>query len=142
MSSNAVNNNVTYATLPERLAAALIDYLIIATAFVTLVALVSSDGGEMVQVKFWHIFAIEWLYFSAQHSSQKRATLGMRVMKLQITTLNAKQLTLSTASLRYMVSLLSSLILWLGHLMMLTNDLRQTMHDKMAGTLVIKKQNG
>ncbi len=142
MPSHVANNNLIYAKLPERLAAALIDYLIIATVFVTLVTLISSDGGEMIQVKFWHIFAIEWLYFSAQHSSQRRATLGMRLMKLQIITMNEKQLTLSIASLRYMVSLLSSLILWLGHLMMLTNDLRQTMHDKMAGTLVIKKQNG
>ncbi|MCH9844620.1 MAG: RDD family protein [Alphaproteobacteria bacterium] len=142
MPAHIANNNLTYATLPERLAAALIDYLIIATAFVTLITLISSDGGEMIQVKFWHIFTIEWLYFSAQHSSQKRATLGMRVMKLQIITMNEKQLTFTTASLRYMVSLLSSLILWLGHLLMLTNDLRQTMHDKMAGTLVIKKQNG
>ncbi len=139
MPSHVANNNLTYAKLPDRLAAAMIDYLIIAIAFVTILTLISNDGGEMIPAKFWHIFAIEWLYFSAQHSSQKRATLGMRVMKLEIITMNEEQLTFTTASLRYMVSLLSSLILWLGHLMMLTNDLRQAMHDKMAGTLVIKK---
>ena len=141
MPSHVANNNLIYATLPERFAAALIDYVIIFTSFMLLVSLVANNSSELINVKFWHVFAMEWLYFSSQHSSQKRATLGMRVMKLEIITLNEGQLQFTTASLRYICSLLSSLILWLGHLMMLTNDLRQTLHDKMAGTLVVKKQD-
>ncbi len=141
MPSHIANDNLTFATLPERFAAAFVDYAIILTIFMLLVSLVANSTGEIINAKFWHVFAIEWLYFSSQHSSQKRATLGMRVMKLEIITMNQQQLQFTTASLRYICSLLSSIILWLGHLMMLTNDLRQTLHDKMAGTLVIKKQN-
>ena len=129
-----------YASLPERFLSVLMDYVIICIAFVTLVMLLAGDGSNPIQLKFWHVFAVEWMYFSSQHSSKRRATLGMRVMKLQIVTMDKNQLNLQTASLRYIVSIVSSLMLWLGHFLMLTNDLRQTMHDKVAKTLVIKAE--
>ncbi len=133
------NENIIYASLPERFMAVLIDYLVICSSLFVVIIMTNNYFEGVVHLKFWHVLSIEWLYFGSQHSSTKRATLGMRAMRLEIMTMELQQLTLTTASLRYGVSILSSLILWLGHWMMLTNDLRQALHDKIAGTLVIKK---
>ncbi len=135
---SVISDNITYASLPERLCAVLIDYVAIVGAIFILIILASNISSEQVMLRFWHVMAVEWFYFSTQHSSYHRATIGMRIMKLEIMDMDAQRINLTTASLRYCFSLVSSLVLWLGHWMMLTNPSRQTLHDKIAGTLVIK----
>ena len=144
------NQNLeNYASFRERFFAGFIDYLCIALIMVLVLNLaqmldgmpiVNDDGQLVIKIGLWHVFAIEWLYFAAQHSSNRRATLGMRMMRLHIVTMQHKQLSLHIASLRYMISLFSALIFWFGHFMMLFNELHQALHDKVAGTLVVREQ--
>lgn len=135
---SVASDNITYASLPERFCSVMIDYVVVVGVIFILIMLATNISSEQIMLKFWHVMAVEWFYFSTQHSSYRRATIGMRIMKLEIIDMDAQQINLTTASLRYCFSLVSSLVLWLGHWMMLTNPSRQTLHDKVAGTLVIK----
>ncbi len=130
-------NELVYADAEERLLAIMVDYACILLLWVV-IYFFAIMFFENQQFKIWHSFSIEWLYFSSQHSSYRRATLGMRCMNLRIVNMNAQQITLRTASIRYVMSVVSIMILWLGHLMMFGSDLNQTMYDRIAGTLVVK----
>ena len=82
------NQNLeNYARFRERVFAGFIDYLCIALIMVLVLnlaqmldsmSIVNNDGQPTIKIGLWHVFAIEWLYFAAQHSSSRRATLGCR----------------------------------------------------------------
>ncbi len=69
-----------------------------------------------------------------------RGTLGMRIMGIQVVDRNGATITSSTSAIRYLVSILSGLLLMGGYIVMFFSKNRQTMHDMAASTYVIKKQ--
>jgi predicted Zn finger-like uncharacterized protein len=79
------------------------------------------------------------LYFIIMWGS-KGATLGKMAMKLKIVGPNGSDISYGTAFLRYIGSIISGIPLSLGYLWMLWDDKRQTWHDKMASTYVIRTQ--
>ena len=80
---------------------------------------------------------IGWLYFALQEASSRRASIGKRVMGLTVVGEAGEQLSFTQASIRYFSKILSVLILFLGYFMMLFSDKKQTLHDKIAKTLVL-----
>jgi uncharacterized RDD family membrane protein YckC len=81
---------------------------------------------------------IGWLYFSLQEASSRRASLGKRVLGLSVVSEEGEQLSFTQASIRYFSKILSVLILFLGYFMMLFSHKKQTLHDKIAKSLVLK----
>jgi uncharacterized RDD family membrane protein YckC len=59
-------------------------------------------------------------------------------MDIKVITEEQGQVTFIQASIRYFSKILSALILFIGYLMMLFSDRKQTLHDKIAKTLVVK----
>lgn len=57
---------------------------------------------------------------------------------MQVVTEENDQLSFVQASIRYFSKILSALILFIGYFMMLFSDRKQTLHDKIAKTLVVK----
>ena len=125
---------LVYGNFWERFLAALIDgvILIIPNLFLGLIV----DGIESSLISI----AIGWIYYASMESGKSQATFGKRAMGLKVTDLNANPISFGQATARHFGKYLSMLILFIGYLMMLWDDKSQTLHDKMANTLVIKNR--
>jgi uncharacterized RDD family membrane protein YckC len=80
-----------------------------------------------------------WLYYGLQESSTYQATLGKRAVGLYVTDTFGRRITFGRASARYFASILSSLILCIGYIMVAFTERKQGLHDMIADTLVIKR---
>lgn len=64
-------------------------------------------------------------------------TIGAKVMKIRVVSLDGKPLGYLRATARYFLASVSAILLGLGYLWMLRDKRNQTLHDKVAGSLVI-----
>ena len=136
---------VTYAGFWQRFAAHFIDSFLVTLVFIALGFLLGMTGdvGEADAEDFTALdgFSIiaGWLYYALMESSSKQGTIGKQVMGIRVTDLEGNQISFGRASGRYFGKILSALILAIGYLMMLFTQKKQTLHDLMAGCLVVKK---
>lgn len=152
--SNLFNDELptVYGTFWERLAAALIDGVIIWIAGAVLnnifglgfsrETLYTTDSGIFyaTYMKGNSVpLLIQWLYFALMESSVRQASLGKMALGLKVTGMNGQRISFLNATGRYFGKILSGIILLIGYLMVLWDDKRQGLHDKLAGTLVVKK---
>jgi len=139
-----------YASFWVRVVAFLIDVLILSIPHFLLNRLTGhdrSDGFFMRTGSFgyaytdWNFTTIvfDWLYFSLQESSPAAATLGKRALGLAVIREEGGRISFGQATGRYFGRILSTIILFIGLLMVLWTDRRQGLHDKMAGTIVVRK---
>lgn len=80
-----------------------------------------------------------WSYYATYEASSRRATPGKQVAGLIVTDLNGRTLTFNVASRRYWARVLTWLTLGLGYLLVFTTKRKQTLHDLVAGTVVVIK---
>lgn len=73
-----------------------------------------------------------------QESGPNQATLGKKALGLKVTGLNGERISFGQATGRFFGQFLSAIILLIGYFMMLWDDKNQTLHDKLAETLVIR----
>ncbi|MBI2019820.1 RDD family protein [Candidatus Daviesbacteria bacterium] len=66
------------------------------------------------------------------------ATIGKMVMKIKVTKENGSKLTYSNALVRELSKLLSGIVFGLGYLWMIWDSKKQTWHDKIAKTVVVR----
>ena len=76
-------------------------------------------------------------YFALMESSPWQATFGKRIVGLRVTDLSGRRITLLRSLVRAFSRTLSA-IFGLGFLMALFTAKRQTLHDKVASTLVLE----
>lgn len=69
-----------------------------------------------------------------------QATLGMMAVKIRIITTEGEDISYLRAIGRYFAAFISAMILGIGYLMVLWDKQRQTLHDKICSTYVIKTQ--
>ncbi|MDR0228892.1 MAG: RDD family protein [Flavobacteriaceae bacterium] len=112
-----------YADFGERFLARLIDgfVIIIPSLFVPLVA--------------------SWIYWALMQSSTKQATVGQSAMGIQLLDCNAEKITFGQATGRYFAGILSGMTLLIGYFMFFWTDKKQTLHDNLAQTIVVKEIN-
>ena len=126
---------VVYTSFWNRFLASFIDCLILAlTSYATKFLFFENYS--------FHLFSdliIGWLYFALQESGPNMATIGKRAMRIKVTDLSGNRITFGQATGRHFGKIISTLILLIGYLMMLWDEKRQTLHDKIAGTLVIQE---
>ena len=84
------------------------------------------------------ILVISWLYSTLQITSKRQATVGMRAVGIVMTDLHGKPLSFPRASAWYGYRLLSYLYL-LGFIIQPFTPKRQTFHDWMAKTVVLRR---
>jgi uncharacterized RDD family membrane protein YckC len=157
--------NTNYAGFWRRLAAVLIDSIIIGSvqwiAIMPLLAILgigvasnmesmeSMDeaqsmamAGSMMAmgVTFQIVFfVIQTLYFALLESSSKQATIGKMVLGIIVTDLNGNKLDFAKALVRNLCRIISSAILFIGYIMAAFTEKKQALHDIIANTLVVKK---
>ena len=83
-------------------------------------------------------FLLDLIYATAFLCSPARGTLGMQVMDLHVTDLKGDRISFARAAGRYFATLLSILTFGVGYLVQLFTPRRQTLHDLVSGTVVVR----
>ncbi|MES2477932.1 MAG: RDD family protein [Bacteroidota bacterium] len=133
---------IVYATFWERLAAGILDSIIIGVATFILEKLIDIDFSNLNS--YWEtniLSGVLTIFYSAYfYSSEKQATWGKQALNIKVTALNGERVSFINAVVRCIAEYLSFIILFIGYLMMLWDDKNQTLHDKIAGTVVVKSK--
>jgi uncharacterized RDD family membrane protein YckC len=79
-----------------------------------------------------------WLYCSLAESSSRQGTLGKMALGLRVTDEQGCRLSLGRASARFVAKLVSALTLGIGFLAAAFSARGQALHDRLAGTLVLR----
>lgn len=120
--------NFPRASFWERLGAAFLDVIIVSI----LSALVGGPPlGFLVALAY---FAGMWAW--------KGTTIGGIVLNLKVVRLDDQPVTFTVALVRGLASALSVIVLFLGFLWMIWDREKQTWHDKIAGTVIIRLPRG
>ena len=80
---------------------------------------------------------VAYPYFALMESSNRQATLGKLAMRIKVTDLNGERISFGRATGRYFLKAVSTALLMLGYLVSFS-DKRQTWHDYIARTLVVR----
>lgn len=123
---------VQYGGFWERFGAAFLDGLILMLPNFIMQFMFGRDQGFLSSI------IINWLYFALQESGPSQATLGKKALGLKVLSVNGRPISFGQATGRFFGRYVSAAILFIGYLMMLWDDKKQTLHDKLAGTIVIK----
>ena len=78
-----------------------------------------------------------WLYAALFESSAKQATLGKMALGIKVTDLAGNPISFGKASGRHFGKIISTLILFMGFVMVAFTEKKQGLHDMMAGCLVV-----
>lgn len=127
----ALDTSRGYVGLGPRFMAGLIDMLILLIPNF-IVSAITAGLGSIVLV---------WLYFALMHSSERQATFGQQAMGIVITDMSGNRISFGQATGQYFASLISSLILLIGYIMIAFTAKKQGLHDMMAGTLHYYRAN-
>ena len=147
--NNGVVSPSVYAGFWRRLIAYAIDSLIIGVplmvigrmfGWVTLEQTANSAEAYTTSDGFT-LFAgvVATLYFVLMESSDKQATFGKSVFGLRVTNMQGGRISLGQAFIRYFGKFLSVITLYIGFMMAGWTEKKQALHDKLAGTLVVRR---
>jgi len=153
----------SYATFSQRMIAIIIDMIIFIIGLMLLAILLQLVGLQLLpdmsgmtiqefMTKYQNdpgslraynmtITGLNILYFAHFESSDKQATPGKQLMKIIVTDQAGKSLTLWQAIIRNTGKIISQMILFIGYFICLFTKRKQTLHDILANTLVIQKDN-
>lgn len=84
-------------------------------------------------------FVISWAYFAMMESSSWQATVGKKVMGIQVADINGGRISLGKATVRVAVKGFLSGWFAIGYIMAFFTQRKQALHDLIAGTLVLTK---
>jgi uncharacterized RDD family membrane protein YckC len=93
-----------------------------------------------VKVVVYYTLAVlaVWLYFAAMEASPWQATLGKLAVGVRVTTLDGRRIGFGRATARLLAKLLSLALLGFGFVLAGVDASKQALHDKVAGTLVVR----
>lgn len=84
-------------------------------------------------------FIVAWLYYAGMESSSKQATLGKSLLGMKVTDLHGEKISFMRATVRFFSKILSTLLLFIGFLMIAFTEKKQGLHDLIASTLIVNK---
>jgi len=84
------------------------------------------------------LLVVGWIYGAGLESSVKQATLGKMALEMRVTDLAGRRISFGRATGRHFGKYLSALFLGIGFLMVGFSQMKQGLHDMMAGTLVVR----
>ena len=145
-----------YASFWKRVGASLIDTLIMMVSgaiiggifgfflgiFMTLAGFsTSAINSAATPIGYLLGILLNWLYFAIMESSSQQASLGKMALGIKVTDMNGQRIGFGKATARFFVKILFSggLTLGIGYIMAAFTQKTQTLHDKVAGTLVLNK---
>ena len=140
---------VVYGGVATRTIAFVIDLVVLATAFLGVAALVALGASLIGHIGGWPLAAlltVSWTLAGAAYFilfwSTAGQTPGLRAMRLRVVRANGEPCGVVRCAVRYLVFTLGFLVLLAGLLVMLVDDRRRTLHDLVAGTVVVQVPPG
>lgn len=137
-------DNVVYSGFWKRLAAFLIDAVIVSLVILILsagmgfsvgIGGVGGPGASLLGILI--ALAAPWLYWAGMESSRHQATIGKMALGMAVTDNFNNRLTFLRASARYSGKFLSSMTLSAGFIMAGFTQRKQALHDMLAGSVVV-----
>ncbi len=125
-----LNSNYVYAGFWSRFFALMIDGVIICIPSLILGLLFPYVGGVLLGLIYRPLF----------EASPLMATPGKAFMGIAVVhETEHRRLNYKEAYIRYLVAIVSGIIMFIGYLMQLFTKKRQTLHDMVAGVVVVKQ---
>jgi uncharacterized RDD family membrane protein YckC len=93
--------------------------------------------GSIIAAYGMTIIIVPWLYYAGFESSRSQATPGKLLVRIVVTDLRGHKPTFARVTLRHFAKFISTLIIFIGFLMIGLTKKRQGLHDKIAGCLVL-----
>jgi uncharacterized RDD family membrane protein YckC len=149
-------NDVMYAGFGRRLLAVCIDHVLFAAmiacvGFVLLFPALLLGFMSMFSMATITIFTLvlwfgiisllvgaHWLYYAGFEASSLQATPGKLAMGLRVCDEQLQRLTLRRSTIRYISHFLSALLFYFGYLISFFTSRRQTLHDLISDSLVVR----
>lgn len=130
-----------YAGFWRRVGGYVIDYLVwVSAAFLLGFAFAGSDEGAATLLMLLVYFVGTWLYSALLESGPHQATWGKRAMAIKVTTLTGERISFARATGRYFAEWITGLTVGIGYVIAAFTKRRQTVHDMVAGTLVVHRE--
>ena len=93
--------------------------------------------GATLTVAFLALLG-SWFYYALMQSSSRQATLGQLALGLRVTDLEGRRISFARASGRHFATVLTGLTFGIGYVIVLFTTRKQTLHDLVAGTVVVR----
>jgi uncharacterized RDD family membrane protein YckC len=139
---------VSYGGFWRRLAAVILDTIILWFPAATVRVMIGVDpfnNFDFQSASSWTGALVEyligWLYAALLIASPMRGTLGLQVMDLEVTDTRGRPVSFARATWRYWAQFLSLFTLGIGYLIQLATPRRQTLHDLVSGTVVVRPRH-
>lgn len=109
--------------------------------FLDVLVLILPMGAANSAIPILGPLIVTFLYYPIFHASPTRATIGKRAMGIQVTDGKGNTLTLGMAFLRHVFFCGATPMMFLDPLVALFTANRQSIHDLVADSLVVKGSN-
>lgn len=123
---------IIYANIWERFGALIIDALI--------VLLFSIIVSHSIPIPYCWIFTA-WIYEATQVSGYFQGTIGQRTMGIKVSNMYGGRLDFTRASMRHFAKYASFLTALSGYLIIVLDDHKQCLHDKVAQSVVVTEES-
>lgn len=142
-------NNKSYAGFWKRVITHLIDAFIIAVpvtmVFGTVIPeVLKTENVEVTSVTVSMpqviMLVASWVYFAGLESSAWQATVGKKMLGMQVTDTSGQRIDFIKATIRYLSKFLSSFFFMIGFIMVAFTAKKQGLHDFIAGTVVLNQR--
>jgi uncharacterized RDD family membrane protein YckC len=135
-----------YASFKIRFAAHIIDTLLLSCIVFIFIQLLkklpdNNFSHLLIELKELISLIIGSFYYVALTAGAKKGTIGKNLLGIIVVGHNLKPLSLSQSFARYLAYYFSYLSLGLGFIMILLNNKKLALHDKIAETYVIYRGN-
>src|SRR5215475_2619561 len=135
-----VLGNAAYAGFWVRLAAFLVDALILAAVMLVIgVGFLATRSSVAMEVVLALGLAASWFYFSFMESGPSGGTLGKRAFGLQVLSDRMERISFPRATVRWAARALSAAVLAIGYLIQPFTARKQALHDLVARTVVLSR---
>lgn len=123
------------ASNTKKMIAKTIDFFLVCLINLVVLKCLSQDIAEAESIIFFEILTITYVLI---FTSGSRNTLGRQLMKIKILKENKIQMSLKDAALRYLFSLASGFLIFVGYFIAIFHNKKLTLHDRMAHTCVFE----
>lgn len=131
--------NVILADLKKRIAAFLIDALLLCTviALVDFYTISSDESSLFLKPESLLYILLGWLYFAGTETCSCMATLGKYLLRIKVKSTDNTRLSFKNASIRYFAKPISVVVFLMRFIMGLPHNVRSPYHDRIAHAQVV-----
>jgi uncharacterized RDD family membrane protein YckC len=138
LNKSGKESDYVYVGFWRRVLALIFDWIIVSVFSVPLLFLINHVFFNEV---FDSILILVYLYFPLMESSKYQATLGKKIVGAKVINKNGERLGFFHALGRFLLKIISYIILLIGFIMIAFTEKKQGLHDIIASTYVVENRD-